>query len=146
MSHLNMQNNDHTPIDALVAEAYGPLANQPGLQDMLGIWFVASVLLEEANLVNDDGTVKSTPLTSEQIVSRPVDNSHAVKAVVERLIAFDASVDALLSAAAAVPGDPTTHIRESAIPKSTPSNYAGGIFPAHPAIVREAIRRSKVRP
>jgi hypothetical protein len=142
MSHLNMKTYDLTPIDALAAEAYGPLVSQPSLQDTLGIWFVASLLLEEAGLVNEDGTVKTTPLMPEELVSRPVENSRAVTKAVESLCAFEASVDALLAAAASLEGDPATVIRQAAIPKSTFSNHMAGIYPTHPAIVRAAIRRS----
>ncbi len=141
MSHLNMNTYDQTPIDALVAEAYGPLATTPSVQSTLAIWCVASLLLEDAALVNDDGTVKPTTLTADQLVTRPVEHDRAVKKTVESLCSFDASVDALLAAAASREGDSATRIREAAIPKSNWSNHMAGIQPVHPAIVRAAINR-----
>jgi hypothetical protein len=141
MSHLNMDTYDQTPIDGLAAEAYGPLINNTSVQSTLANWFVASLLLEEAALVNDDGTVKTTTLTPDELVTRPVEHAAVVKKIIETLCNFDASVDALVAAAASRQGDSATRIREAAIPKDTMSNHRAGIHPVHPAIVKAALSR-----
>jgi hypothetical protein len=141
MNHLNMDNYELTPIDALAAEAYGPLVSTSRVENMLATWFGASLLLEEAGLVNEDGTIKPTPLTPDEIVTRPMDDTLGVKAAVASLCNFEASVAALLAAAASREGDPATRIRDAAIPKDSWANHRERIQPVHPAIVRAAIQR-----
>jgi hypothetical protein len=141
MNHLNMDTYELTPIDALAAEAYGPLVSTSRVENMLATWFGASLLHEEAGLVNEDGTIKPTSLTPDEIVTRPMDDTLGVKAAVASLCNFEASVAALLAAAASREGDPATRIREAAIPKDTWANHQARIQPVHPAIVRAALHR-----
>ena len=143
-SHLNaITSPDQTPIDDLVAEAYGPFASMSDVQTMLFVWFAASQLLDEAGLVNDDGSVRPTMMTPEDLVTRPTGEARWVKLTLSSLCTFDASVQALLAAAAEqTEADVATRVRKAALTPLHYKNDQAGILPIHPAIVRAALARA----